>query len=66
MTDYKEEQQMEMEALESILEDDFEKLSDTKLRVKILPNDEDTDNFGEKTDFNALPTFLCPPPRDLS
>ncbi|CAH0483089.1 unnamed protein product [Peronospora belbahrii] len=49
MTDYKEEQAMEAEALEAIYMDDFIKLSDDPLsyQVHVVPNQDGEDNFVE-------------------
>ncbi|KAF4320045.1 hypothetical protein G195_006689 [Phytophthora kernoviae 00238/432] len=47
MTDYKEEQSMEVEALEAIYMDDFTKLSDDPLsfQVRVVPNQDGENNF---------------------
>ncbi|KAG2522537.1 hypothetical protein BBO99_00005959 [Phytophthora kernoviae] len=47
MTDYKEEQSMEVEALEAIYMDDFTKLSDDPLsfQVRVVPNQDGKNNF---------------------
>ncbi|POM80248.1 Hypothetical protein PHPALM_1943, partial [Phytophthora palmivora] len=47
MTDYKEEQAMEVEALEAIYMDDFSKLTEDPLtyQVHVVPNQDGENNF---------------------
>ncbi|KAI7860174.1 RWD domain-containing protein 1 [Circinella umbellata] len=43
MTDYLEEQQNELEALQSIYPEEFEEISDNEFRIAIFPDDQDED-----------------------
>lgn len=44
MTDYKEEQQNELEALASIYPDEFEAISDKEFRIAVYPEEQDEEN----------------------
>ncbi|KAI8070701.1 ubiquitin-conjugating enzyme/RWD-like protein [Gongronella butleri] len=58
MTDYAEERQMELEALESIYPDEYQPISDTEFTISIYPDEQDNDTqYGVSLRVKYTPNY---------